>query len=381
MWLVGGRGSVATTAVLGALAVRARLAPTTGLVSELPDVAVAGLVPLDRLVVGGHDTSQVPLRKRAEELAAQGVVPGDLVAALGEELEAVDAAVLPAPSPGPDQRARVEALVADLRGFVAEHSLARLVVVDVSSTQPPVPAEHAADLATPDTVRAAWDAGRSPLPPAAEYAWAAFEVGASVVAFTPSPGVDVPAVAALGRERGAVWAGSDGKTGETLLKSTLAPMFVQRALELTSWSSFNVLGGGDGRALSDPHAALSKTTTKAAGLEAMVGRQVSGPVRIDYVAELGDWKTAMNLVTFSGFLGTRMTLQFTWNGCDSALAAPLVLDLVRLLAACDEAGRTGPVAELGFFFKNPLGSDEHALAPQWVALTGLAQDLAGRERR
>lgn len=383
VWFVGAKGSVATTALVGALAIRDGLAPGLGCVTELPELAGAPLTGFDRLVFGGHDVMDAPYRKRAEELAAQAVIPVHLLAPLTDALARADEQVRQVVvaelgddvDPGAAQRAQVARLRTDLTDFVAAHGLARVVVVDVSSTHAPVDVEHP-DLATAAAVRDAWDAGRAPLPASAVHPWAAFEAGAGYVAFTPSPGVDLPCLVDLGRETGATWAGADGKTGETLLKSVLAPMFVQRALRVDSWASVNLLGGGDGSTLSDPVAALSKTTTKAAGLDAMLGRHVPGPLHIDYVPDMGDWKTAWDQIRFSGFLGTAMTLQFTWQGCDSALAAPLVLDLARLTAACMAAGRTGPVAELGFFFKNPLGSEEHALAAQWQDLLGLSQSLS-----
>ena len=382
VWFVGAKGSVATTALVGALAIRSRLAPALGCVTERPEFAAARLPSLDRMVFGGHDVLDVPYRKRAELLAAQGVLPAALLPALAEELADADERVRPVEvvggpqDPGAAQRAQVARLREDLVDFAARHDLARVVVVDVSSTQAPVDATSP-DLRSPGSVRRAWDEGRAPLPPSALYPWAAFEAGAGFVAFTPSPGVDLPCLVALGTQTGAVWAGADGKTGETLLKSVLAPMFVRRALRVDSWSSVNLLGGGDGSTLSDPVAAKSKTTTKAAGLEAMLGHAVPGPLHIDYVPDLGDWKTAWDHVRFSGFLGTAMTLQFTWQGCDSALAAPLVLDLARLLSASMAAGRTGAVSELGFFFKDPQGSDEHALSEQWHDLVGLAAQLSG----
>ncbi len=382
VWFVGAKGSVATTALVGALAIRDGLAPGLGCVTELPELADAPLPGFDRLVFGGHDVTDAPYRKRAEELAAQAVIPAQLLTPLTDALAHADAEVRQVVTDdqaatrdaGAAQRAQVERLQADLVDFSERHGLARVVVVDVSSTHAPVDVEHP-DLATAAAVRDAWDAGRAPLPPSAVHPWAAFEAGAGYVAFTPSPGVDLPCLVDLGRETGATWAGADGKTGETLLKSVLAPMFVQRALRVDSWASVNLLGGGDGSTLSDPVAAKSKTSTKAAGLEAMLGRHVPGPLHIDYVPDMGDWKTAWDQIRFSGFLGTAMTLQFTWQGCDSALAAPLVLDLARLTAACMAAGRTGPVSELGFFFKNPLGSDEHALAVQWQDLLRLAGSL------
>lgn len=383
VWFVGARGSVATTALVGALAIRGGLAGALGCVAEQPEIAVAPLPGFDELVFGGHDVVDLTYAKRAELLAGQDVLPGQLLDPLAGALAAADEQVRPVVAPDPDadpgsaQRALVASLRADLEDFVARHGLARLVVVDLSSTHAPVEVTHE-DLRTPESVQRAWEQGRAPLPDSAVHPWAAFEAGAGFVAFTPSPGVDLPAVSELGRRLGATWAGADGKTGETLLKSVLAPMFVQRSLRVDSWASVNLLGGGDGSTLADPVAARSKTTTKAAGLEALLGRTVPGPMHIDYVPDLGDWKTAWDHVRFSGFLGTQMTLQFTWQGCDSALAAPLVLDLARLMSACMAAGETGAVSELGFFFKNPLGSHEHALSVQWQELARLAGRLAER---
>jgi myo-inositol-1-phosphate synthase len=153
-------------------------------------------------------------------------------------------------------------------------------------------------------------------------------------------------------------------------------MFASRALRVLAWSGTNLLGGGDGATLADPAAARSKTTSKRRGLGAMLGGQPEGEVRIDYVPALGQWKTAWDHIAFEGFLGARMTAQFTWHGCDSALAAPLVLDLARLLAAAHRAGVSGPVPELGFFFKDPVGGP-HALAEQYAALRAFAARLDG----
>ena len=98
-------------------------------------------------------------------------------------------------------------------------------------------------------------------------------------------------------------------------------------------------------------------------------------MHIDQVEDLGDWKTAWDHVRFDGFLGTRMTLQLTWEGCDSALAAPLVLDLARLVSAAHAAGRTGPLTALAFFFKDPVGATEHRLSQQWDDLVSWRAEL------
>jgi myo-inositol-1-phosphate synthase len=374
VWFVGARGSVATTAVAGALAVRSGLTGQVGLVSELAPVAVARLPELGGFVFGGHEVADVSLPKRVEELVAAKVVPHEISTALAAELASVDHAIRPGiRRDGRSQRETATVLEADLRAFREEHDLARVVVVDVSSTEPPAP--EASELTSLAELERALDAGESPLPPTSLYAYAAFRAGCPMVAFTPSPGPRLPALEELAAEAGLPWAGSDGKTGETLLKTVLAPMFAMRALRVRSWSSYNLLGGGDGRTLADPANAASKTETKGQGLEAILGHPVDGPLHIDYVPDLGDWKTAWDMVSFEGFLGTQMSLQFTWTGCDSALAAPLVLDLVRLVARAHQVGEVGPLGALAFFFKNPAGSDVHALTEQWDALVHWCQQL------
>ncbi|MDT0319234.1 inositol-3-phosphate synthase [Streptomyces millisiae] len=378
VWFVGARGSVATTATVGALALRAGLGSPDGCVAELPEVAAARLPGLAELITGGHELGHGSLPKRAEELAAGGVFPAQLARALSAELAEADSRIRPGAGPGGEtQRAAARRIADDITAFRDRHGLDRVVVVDVSSTEPPAP-DHPA-LADLDALERALDAGESPLPASSLYAYAAYRAGCPVVAFTPSPGPRPPALVQLAAREGLPWAGSDGKTGETLLKSALAPMFASRALTIRSWTSVNLLGGGDGRTLADPAAAESKLRTKGQGLEAILGRPVDGPMHIDYVADLGDWKTAWDHVSFEGFLGTRMTLQFTWSGCDSALAAPLVLDLARLTARAAEAGETGPLAALGFFFKDPAGDGvAHDLGTQWRALTEWCAALGER---
>jgi len=381
VWLVGARGSVATTATVGALALRAGLTPVTGVVSDLPEVAVAGLPPLDGLVVGGHDLGTDPLVKRAEQLADGGVLPRALPTALVDELDAVDRRLRPGYEPGAGERQgeAVDRLAADLVAFRETDGLSRVVVVDVASTEPPVPADRLVDgpLADPDALTESLDRGEAPLPASSVYALAAYRAGCPVVAFTPSPGPRLPALVATAERAALPWAGSDGKTGETLLKSALGPMFATRALQVRSWASFNMLGGGDGATLADAGTAASKLATKGRGLEAILGQPVDGPMHIDYVPDHGEWKTAIDHISFEGFFGTRMSLQFTWTGADSALAAPLVLDLARLTLRAHEVAETGPLP-FGFFFKDPAGSDEHRLGAQWDQLVAWCERVAPR---
>lgn len=374
LWLVGAKGSVATTAVVGLLALRAGIAEPTGCVSELPEFAQVPLPAWDDIVVGGHDIAHTSLEKRAEQLADAGLFGHAVRSAVRDGLAAIDAEIRdgyhPAAHTG-SQASASERLSGDIRSFASRHDLDRVVVVNLASTEAPVPAlpEHA-DLALLEA--ALQDTARAVLPPSSLMAYAALRAG-SPVEFTPSPGITLPALRGLAAELGLPYAGSDGKTGETLLRTVLAPMFTSRALRVRSWSGTNLLGGGDGETLGDPAKVHSKLESKARGLAALLGGEVTAPLHIDNVPDLGETKTAWDNVSFEGFLGARMCLQFTWTGYDSALAAPLVLDLARFTAAAHAAGRTGALGELGFFFKDPLGGDEHRFAEQ----TRILRDWAG----
>ncbi|MFJ8508262.1 inositol-3-phosphate synthase [Streptomyces avermitilis] len=364
VWLIGARGSVATTAVAGCAAVTAGLHPPTGMVTETALFADTGLPPLSSLVFGGHDTVDCPLTKRAEALSAGGVLPHGLPGAVAAELGAADREIRPGgPAPGDtrDPAALIESFAADLRDFVRRRGLARAVVVNVASTEP---AATGADL-----------------PPSSLYAAAALRAGCPYVNFTPSTGLHHPSLVPLAESSGLPHAGRDGKTGQTLLRSVLGPMFAQRALTVRAWSGTNLLGGGDGAALADPAAAAAKNAGKERVLTDTLGSTPEGETHIDDVPALGDWKTAWDHIAFDGFLGTRMLLQTTWQGCDSGLAAPLVLDLARLLARAHETGLTGPLGELGFYFKDPVGDGPSGLAEQYAALAGFARRLRDAERR
>jgi myo-inositol-1-phosphate synthase len=384
VWLVGGRGSVAAATVAGTAGVRAGALPATGLVSELPAFRDVPLPALDDLVFGGHDPATEGLVKRVERLAADGVVPHGLPALVRTDLEAADAEVRPGLTgtgrTAGTADAAVDALAADIADFRRRTGAADVVVINVASTEPP---------ARPHPAHASWellgaalhrpdDAGV--LPPSSLYACAALRAGCPFVDFTPSTGARLPALDELARRQGLAYAGSDGKTGETLVKSVLAPMFALRALSVRSWSGTNLLGGGDGAALADPRRAAAKIRSKDRLLREQLGGPVQGGVHIHEVPDLGEWKTAWDHIGFEGFLGARMTLQFVWQGCDSALAAPLVLDLARFTALAHRSGVGGPVPELGFFFKDPVASAEHDLNRQFDELVTWARGLSGADR-
>jgi myo-inositol-1-phosphate synthase len=154
-------------------------------------------------------------------------------------------------------------------------------------------------------------------------------------------------------------------------------MFAKRHLRVLSWVGHNILGNRDGLVLADPHNKASKVRTKDALLAEMLGYRPQSHVSIEYIESLDDWKTAWDHVHFEGFLGTKMTLQFTWQGCDSVLAAPLVIDVARLLLWAQRSGATGLQRQFACFFKRPLGVPEHDFGKQFELLE---QYLANPDR-
>ncbi|MEM6654282.1 MAG: inositol-3-phosphate synthase [Planctomycetota bacterium] len=367
LWLVGARGAVATTVQAGLAAVARGDQPTTGLVTELPPLCELPLVAWDRLVVGGHETAGRPLVEAAQALENQRVLPVGLTASIADQLAANDARIRPGVTGSGAPREEIDSIKADLIAFQQRSELDRVVVVLLASTEPE------ADVAAlprrwADMERAIAD-GSCPLPASSRYAVAAIDAGMPVVNFTPSLGVSCPAIEELAVERGVCHAGRDGKTGETLLKTVLAPMFAARNLDVMSWVGHNLLGNEDGRVLDDPANKAAKVRSKAGSLDTMLPHQAGGNepqshVSIEYIRSLGDWKTAWDHVHFRGFLGAPMTLQFTWQGCDSALAAPLVLDLARLVDHAAARGESGALTPLASFFKSPVGDAPHAFFDQ-----------------
>ena len=285
-------------------------------------------------------------------------------------------------SPLRSPREIVDAIQSDVREFRERNELDQVVVINVSSTEPPghLPIEYA-DLAA---FRAALDleAPRKGLTASVLHAYAALDAGHPYVNFTPSPGTTVPALLALAEERGVPHMGSDGKTGETLVKTVLAPMFAGRSLKVLSWEGYNMLGNRDGYVLNDPNARESKTRSKDKALRQILGDEnTHAKVTIDYVPSLDDWKVAWDYIHFEGFLGARMSMQFTWQGNDSALAAPLVLDLARLAAFAQSRGEKGLMPWLAAYFKSPAGIEEQNFVKQFALLERyVAQHRSGAKR-
>jgi myo-inositol-1-phosphate synthase len=385
LWFIGACGGVASTTAFGIAALSRGLTSTTGVVTSLPQFAGLDLDGPAAFVVGGHDIRQATLLSAVRELHARSnVLDERMIAACSDELESWSSNIRPGviykPNaaitglsdradvrPAPTPRAAIDQIQADLRGFKTAQKLDQLIVVNAASTEPPFNSgeEHQ----SLERLLPTLDRGSPPaLPTSSIYAFAAIDAGFPYVNMTPSCGSTLPAIEELARKRGVPLAGQDLKTGETLIKSVLAPMFARRNLHVLSWVGHNILGNRDGLVLNDPDNKASKVKSKDALLAELLGYKPQSLVSIEYVESLDDWKTAWDHIHYEGFLGTKMVFQFTWQGCDSLLAAPLVIDLARLTALAQRRGEAGVLPHLACFFKNPLGAKEHDFGKQFAML-------------
>jgi myo-inositol-1-phosphate synthase len=396
LWLIGAFGGVGTTAVLGLAALRRGLIDATSMVTALPRFDALELDALSQLVVGGHDVRRASYPQAVAELHQRSnVFDSSLIDQCLPDLEQWTANVRPGTVLGAGStiarladlpevlrldspRAAVERIQADLRAFQEKQTLEQVVVVNVASTEPPF--EIGDVHKSLKGFVAALEHTQARLVPASSlYAWAALDLGLPYINFTPSLGASFPAIHELAGQRGAVFAGKDGKTGETLLKTVLAPMFAHRNLHILSWVGHNIFGNRDGLVLDDPDNKASKIRTKDQVITQILGYKPQTHVSIEYIESLDDWKTAWDHIHFRGFLGVKMALQFTWQGCDSLLAAPLILDLARLALLSQRRAEVGVLRHLACFFKNPMGVEEHDFFKQWNLLEEYLDKVASSQ--
>lgn len=385
LWLIGAKGGVATTVMTGLAALARGLVEPIGLITETKDFHSLNLIDWSDIVVGGHDIRNESLLDEARRMwtVSRAIPPGVLesvtpdlvdietrlrpgtVLASGTSIQAI--ASLPESKVAKTPRSIIDQIRTDILDFAETNDVERVVVVNLASTEPPwsSPIPDNFDELSPLLERASES---SPLPTSSLYAIAAFEADAAYINFTPSTGATPQALNSLAQQRGLPHAGCDGKTGETLLKSVLAPMFRDRHLNVMSWVGHNIFGNLDGKILDDPSNKAAKVKSKDHLLATLLPSTPQTLVSIEFIESLGDWKTAWDHIHFEGFLGTPMTMQFTWQGCDSILAAPLVIDLIRLVDRARLAGEAGSLPWLASFFKSPLNCHEQGFAAQMTML-------------
>ncbi|MBI5763683.1 MAG: inositol-3-phosphate synthase [Planctomycetes bacterium] len=373
LWLIGASGNVAATVAIGLSALRRKLIRPVGLLTEELPVSSLPLAALSRIVVGGHEIDRRQVRQTIAELHERsGLFSERVIRATAADVRAVERNTRRGIALRENAALAVARVRRDLREFARRNRLERVAVINVASTEPPL-------RITP--VHQSWDrlatalkANRAALPASSLYAIAAIEERMPYVNFTPSAGADVPAIRERAAALGACIMGADGKTGETLLKSVLAPMFRDRGLRVLSWAGHNILGNRDGQVLNSPAAKASKLRTKDGIVKSVLGPGTQTHTAIEFIESLDDWKTAWDHIHFEGFLGTRMAMQFIWQGCDSALAAPLVIDLARLAEYHAATGGTGVMTHLACYFKAPMDVREHQFSRQIDALRRYALD-------
>jgi myo-inositol-1-phosphate synthase len=384
LWLIGACGGVGGTVALGLEALRRGLIGPMSVTTALPAFQGIDLDGFDSFVVGGHDIRRSSFRQAVREMHERANVfdtqliepcllaldqwsanvrPGTVLNS-GPTIQKL--ADLPEAHRAENGQSAVDRIQADLKAFRAANRLDQVVVINVASTEPPTPLSDIH--ASASKLRGALESRQPVLPASALYAWATLDLGWPYINFTPSLGASFPAAEQLAQERKAVFGGKDGKTGETLLKSVLAPMFAHRNLKILSWVGHNIFGNRDGQVLDDPANKASKIQTKDQVISQIVGYKPQTHVSIEYIESLDDWKTAWDHIHFQGFLGVRMAMQFTWQGCDSILAAPLVLDLARLALLSQRRGEVGVLKHLACFFKSPMGVPEHDFFKQFEML-------------
>jgi myo-inositol-1-phosphate synthase len=410
--LLPGLGAVATTLVAGVHLIEKGLARPFGSVTQMQKlrlgkrtaprfVPIRELVPLARLsdlVFGGWDIFPDDAYQTAVKA---GVVPSEMLAAVKGELSALS------PWPAVFERAWVrnldgnhckqaptkkhlaDALAEDIESFRRKTGVQRLVMVWCGSTE-----VYAEPSAVHESL-AAFERGlkeNSPeISPSMIYAYAAIWAGIPFANGAPNLTVDIPALTELARDRKVPIAGKDFKTGQTLMKTIIAPGLRARMLGLQGWFSTNILGNRDGEVLDDPGSFRTKEVSKASVLDAILQpemypelyRDYFHKVRIEYYPPRGDAKEGWDNIDIFGWLGQPMQIKIDFLCRDSILAAPVVLDLILFLDLARRAGLSGIQEWLSFYFKSPMSRadlrPEHDLFIQHLKLTNTLRILVGEE--
>ena len=404
--IAGLGGAVGSTVAAGVALFQRGIAEPTGLLTEGEGMPVDGvlgagdqllrdgldLARLDDIAVGGWDIASSELD---DILEAHHVVPPPYRAALRGEAfvtrypgYVADGGIVDRRGPAGSEalftwRHAADAMREDIRDFRRRHELDDVVVVCLLPTRKQVaPEPEHTDI---DGFEALLDGWPGHLAGDMVYLYAAIQEGCGWVNFTPNVS-EVPALIELAEQLGTTLAGRDGKTGQTFLKTVLAPALRARQLRVRGWFSTNILGNRDGVALRDPEALRNKLATKTSVLEQILGYDVGGEdpahiVTIHYYAPRGDAKEAWDNIDLEGFLGAHMSLKVDFLCKDSILAAPLVIDLARLSHWAGRNGERGFLGWLAPFFKFPLVGDGPVVHDYFQQMRTLAHHLeagAGR---
>ncbi len=352
VWLVGAYGIVSTTAMVGAKGLEKSIVDSSGLVSELPIFNdLKKYAPL-KFEFGGHEIRMLKnayeaamehlklnrhsdiqildgVKNESEKIIANkgtALIRGSGYEGLGK-IETLE-------EEGLTLKEIVDQITKDIKGFCDDET----VVINVASTEA-VPKYNKEYHDTLDGFETMIDENKVEFATASMlYAYAALKLGLPYGNFTPSVGSSISALKELAVKNKVPHAGNDGKTGETLVKTTLAPMFSYRNLKVLGWMGYNILGDYDGKVLSYADNKESKVISKDRVLEKILGYSPYSITEIEFFPSLVDNKTAFDFIHFQGFLGTRMKFYFIWDAIDAIVAAPLILDIARFLLFAKKKG-------------------------------------------
>jgi myo-inositol-1-phosphate synthase len=286
-------------------------------------------------------------------------------------------------------RQRVDAIRTDIMTFMEAKGSARGVMVWCGSTEGLLP-EHEAYHSL-EAFEAALDRSDRAIAPSMLYAYAALGLGIPFVNCSPNLSIDTPSLTQFAAERSVAIACKDLKSGQTMVKTVLAPMIKARLLGLSGWYSTNILGNRDGEVLQDPDSFRAKELSKLGVLESIVQPElypelygnIEHQVSINYYPPRGDNKEGWDNIDIFGWLGYPMQLKVNFLCRDSILAAPLVLDLLLFTDLAQRAGMRGIQEWLSFYFKSPQCASgvypEHDLFIQLTKLKNTLRFLAGEE--
>jgi len=410
--LLVGLGAVSTTFVAGTLLIRKGLASPSGSLAQMGTIRLGKrdegrtplikdflpLASLDDLVFGAWDIFE---ENGYEAAVTAGVLDASMPEQVRPELEASQ------PWPAVFEQRSVQRLMGtnvktganklelaeqvrdDIRAFKDVHHLDRLVMVWCGSTEifmTPTAAHQSIE-----AFEQAMESNADDIASSMVYAYAALKEGIPYANAAPNLSADIPALDQLALDNGSPVVGKDLKTGQTLIKTIVAPGLKARLIGVSGWFSTNILGNRDGEVLDDPESFKTKEESKKSVLDYILQpnlyptlyEDLCHVVRINYYPPRGDNKEGWDNIDLVGWLGYKMQLKINFLCRDSILAAPLVLDLVLFLDLAKRAGMSGIQEWLSFYFKSPVHAPglypEHDLFIQLMKLKNTLRYLRGEE--
>ena len=409
--VVGVGGAVASTFVVGTLAVRKGLAKPIGSITQLANIRlgkkeenrfpkikdVVPLADLNDIVFGGWDIFEdnvYEAAKHAEVLEQKDLdgVKDELVAIkpmkaafLQEYVKRLHGTWVKEAGTKWDM---MEQIREDIRNFKAKNNCSRLVVIWAASTEVYIPmSEVHMDLAK---FEKAMKENSPEIAPSMLYSYAAISEGVPFINGAPALTVDMPAIWELSKQKNVPICGKDFKTGKTM-KTVLSPMLKTRMLGLSGWFSTNILGNRDGEVLDDPDSFKTKEVSKLSVIDTILEKDlypelysnIYHKVRINYYPPRKDNKEGWDNIDIYGWMGYPMQLKVDFLCRDSILAAPLCLDLVLLTDLAQRCGFSGIQKWLSFYFKSPMHTletqPEHDLFVQYRMLKDKLRNIIGEE--